>query len=345
VSPAPRRFLLLLPGAALAGLAALPPRGETAPAPKSPPAPAHKSYVETIPGSKVKFEMVAVRAGVFFQGSPEKEPGRARDEGPQHRVRVGAYWIGKTEVTWDEFDLYRSGKLHKQEKAAAARARLDDADAVTRPSGPYIDAYRGFGTSGYPVVGVSHHFAMEYCRWLSLLTGRAYRLPTEAEWEHACRAGSGAAYSWGDDPARLKEHGWYEDNSGDATHPAGKKKPNRWGLHDMHGNVAEWCLDRHDERVYQRRALLPLSLRPVSLPAAERYPHVARGGSWCDAARACRSAARRASHRSWNRSDPGKPQSVWWLADADFVGFRVARAVEEQPELRGLRSRVTSKSE
>jgi formylglycine-generating enzyme required for sulfatase activity len=302
----------------------------------------HKSYTETIPRSKVHFEMVAVPGGVYWRGSPNDEKQRKEDEGPAHAVRIRPFWMGQCEVTWDEFDLYsKDGPVgeHENEKALAK-----DADAITRPTPPYIDETHGYGREGYPVIGISHHAAMEYCRWLSKKTGKAYRLPTEAEWEWACRAGTRTAYSFGDDPKDLKDHAWFVENSGESTHPVGKKKPNPWGLYDMHGNVGEWCLDHYEADLYGSFPTGRLTLAPVKLPTEKRFPHVVRGGSWDDSAARCRSAARRASDKSWNRSDPARPQSLWWLADNDFVGFRIVRAVEEQENLTGIRSKVNKES-
>jgi formylglycine-generating enzyme required for sulfatase activity len=303
----------------------------------------HKNYTETIPGSKVSFDMVAIPAGTFLMGSPDRERGRGNDEGPQHPVRVRAFWMGKTEVTWDEFDLYRK-VLPKEQRKPPATPAEQAADAVTRPTAPYADEYCGFGRAGYPVVSISHHSAMEYCRWLSARTGKLYRLPTEAEWEYACRAGSRSAFFWGDNPSDIDQYAWFADNAKEETHPVGKKRPNRWGLYDLAGNVAEWCLDHYDAAYYRTLPRDRLSLAPVKLPTASRHPYVARGGSWADSPATCRSAARRGSDKSWNRRDPDIRPSIWWLSDGDFVGFRVVRAVEEQENLRGIQSRVTRKS-
>src|SRR5206468_1764854 len=112
-----------------------------------------------------------------------------------------------------------------------------------------------------------------------------------------------------------------------------------------YGNVAEWCLDHYQKDYYDTFPVGRLSLAPVKLPTAKRYPYVVRGGSWDDPAARCRSAARQGSDRRWNRKDPDRPQSIWWLTDGDFVGFRVVRAVEEQESLKELRSKVTKVSE
>jgi formylglycine-generating enzyme required for sulfatase activity len=290
----------------------------------------------------VRFEMVAIPGGTFVMGSRPGETARRRDEGPRHSVTLRPFWIGKMEVTWDEYDLYCRGG--PRGNLANETALAEDADAITRPSTPYVDETGGFGRSGYPAIGMTHHAAMEYCRWLSRVTGKVYRLPTETEWEYACRAGTRTAYSFGDDTADLGEYAWFEKNSHDSTHPVGRKKPNAWGLHDMHGNVAEWCLDHYQADLYLARPFDRPSVVPVILPTARRYPHVVRGGSWVDSAATCRSAARRASDESWNRRDPCQPRSIWWLSEGDFIGFRVVRAVQEQPELKGTRSKVTRKS-
>jgi formylglycine-generating enzyme required for sulfatase activity len=304
----------------------------------------HESYTETIPSSRVRFDMVAVPGGVFRMGSPADERGRGADEGPRHRVAVRPFWMGRCEVTWDEYDLFRDMMRKRPLMREKATPDEETFDALTGPSETYPDEYRGFGGSGYPVVGVSHHGALVYCRWLSLMAGKVYRLPTEAEWEFACRAGTETAYPFGNSAADLDEHAWYEKTSEDRTHPVGRKKPNAWGLYDMHGNVAEWCLDHYQKDFYADFSLDRITVAPVKLPTARRYPHVTRGGSWADRPERCRSAARRASDPSWNRIDPDKPKGIWWLWDADFVGFRVVRAVEEQPELKGLRPKVTRSS-
>ena len=159
-----------------------------------------------------------------------------------------------------------------------------DPDAITRPTPPYADETFGHGREGHPVLCITHHAAMQYCRWLSIKTGKAYRLPTEAEWEYAARAGTKTAYFFGDDPAKLGDYAWYDGNSEDIAHKVGKKKPNPWGLHDMYGNVAEWCLDHYKTDAYATFSLDKPTLQPVMMPTEYRFSHVARGGSWADEA-------------------------------------------------------------
>jgi formylglycine-generating enzyme required for sulfatase activity len=165
--------------------------------------------------------------------------------------------------------------------------------------------------------------AKMYCKWLSAKTGRYYRLPTEAEWEYACRAGATTAYSFGDDPKDLDDYAWHDGNSDDKYHKVGRKKPNPWGLYDMHGNVAEWCLDQYVADGYKdgKDKLSVCPLAPSTMP----YPHVVRGGSWLDGAEVLRSAARRGSNKDWKMQDPQYPQSIWYHTDAEFLGFRVVR--------------------
>jgi formylglycine-generating enzyme required for sulfatase activity len=252
--------------------------------------------------------------------------------------------MGKYEVTWDEYDQFAfSMDLKKKKREGVDPAKQPEtekaSDAVTRPTPPYADETFGFGRKGQPVICITHHSAMEYCRWLSAKTGKVYRLPTEAEWEYACRAGTKTAYSFGDDPAKLGDYGWYVENA-EKPQPVGKKKPNPWGLFDMHGNVSEWCLDHYVVDTYSTFAKSGVAKRPVVLPTAKEYPYVARGGNWDQDADGSRSAARLKSDLEWSVQDPQRPQSIWWHTDATFVGFRLVRPVEEQDNLKGLKSLV-----
>jgi formylglycine-generating enzyme required for sulfatase activity len=306
--------------------------------------PQMKPYVETVPGTEVRFEMAPIPGGSFVMGSPASEQGRAADEGPQHEVSIRPFWMGVTEVTWDEYDLFAFSLDLKKDRPAAGERPSVGVDAVTRPTPPYADESFGYGKGRQPVISITHHAAMEYCRWLSAKTGKTYRLPTEAEWEYACRAGSKSAYSFGGDAKGLADHAWYAANSDGQPHAVGQKRPNRWGLFDMHGNVAEWCVDQYGKDFYASFRRAGAALSPVLLPDERRYPHVVRGGSWDDDAPLLRSAARRASRREWSRRDPQRPQSIWWHTDAITVGFRVVRPLEEQEGLKGLRSKITRQS-
>src|SRR5262249_23059341 len=146
-----------------------------------------------------------------------------------------------------------------------------------------------------------------------------------------------------DDPKKAGDFAWYDENA-ENTNLVGKKKPNPWGLYDMHGNVSEWCLDHYDKDFYAKFKDAKLTLWPVNPPTDKRFSHVARGGSWAEKAGRLRRPARRGSDKTWIQRDPQRPQSIWWLTDADFVGFRIVRPVEEQENLKGLKSKVTRES-
>ena len=292
-------------------------------------------YTETIPGTKVTFAMVAVPGGTFMLGSPASEPGRDADEGPQVEVTIKPFWIGRTEVTWDEYDQFAFvGNTGARTGDGGAAA---DSDAVSKPSRAYGDEAKGYGKGKMPALAMTQHAAMEYCRWLSQVTGKAYRLPTEAEWEYAARAGdTGAA------PATLDDQAWHMGNSNEAPHLVASKTPNAFGLYDMLGNVAEWTFDMYADARYAEWA--PKATQPVALPTDKRYPHATRGGSFIEPAARLRYANRQSSHEDWSQRDPQVPQSIYWHTDADHVVFRVARAVDEQQNLRGFKSAVIKDS-
>lgn len=285
--PRARRALLaLMIPCALASLAgASEPIRRAAPAREGVAAPkSRQSYTETIPGTLVKFDMVALPGGTFQMADPTKG-------GAARLVTVKPFWIGKTELTWDVYDVYALG-LDKPAKQSPKGA-----DAVSRPSRPYGAPDRSFGHQGYAAISISYHAAQQFCRWLSAKTGKKYRLPTEAEWEYACRAGGPAQKLSGE---ALEKVAWFWDNSDDKTHPVGQKAPNAWGLHDMLGNAAEWC------------------------QGLDGVP-VVRGGSFQDRAERVHCGARARQTPDWQATDPQNPKSKWWLTDGAFVGFRIVR--------------------
>ncbi len=203
-------------------------------------------------------EMVALPGGTFLMGSPDDEDGRYDNEGPQHEVTISPFAIGRYPVTFDEYGAFCG---------ATGRAQPPD---------------EGWGRARRPVINVDWHDALAFCHWLSGVTGSSYRLPTEAEWEYACRAGTvGATYAQNglghDDIA------WWARNSGGRTQTVGGKQPNGWGLHDTLGNVWEWCAD--GLRTYDQT--------PMVDPVGRQGPRRAvRGGSWYDSARGVRAARR-----------------------------------------------------
>jgi len=292
-----------------------------------------KPYKQRISGTDVWIEMVPVRGGEFLMGSPSGEKGRKADEGPQYKVKVQPFWMGKYEVTWNQYDIWSFNLDIQRRKLKKLKPTARDkiADAVTRPTKPYTDMTFEMGHDGYPAICMTQLAAKMYCQWLSAKTGHHYRLPTEAEWEFACRAGTRTAYSFGDDPKKLGEYAWFKGNSKISDFPDGKyhkvgqKKPNPWGLYDMHGNVAEWVLDQYDPKFYAAAAKKTWpAFGPVNVPT-KLYPRVVRGGSWNDGPAGLRSAARLGSDKSWKEQDPQLPQSIWYHTDALHVGFRVIR--------------------
>jgi formylglycine-generating enzyme required for sulfatase activity len=187
-------------------------------------------------------------------GSPSSESGRDSDEGPVHTVELDGFWLGKTEVTQAQYQAIMG----------------------TNPS--------KFKGPSNPVEQVSWEEASEFCRKLSQRAGKTYNLPTEAQWEYACRAGTTTRYSFGDSDNALGDYAWYDSNSGKQTHPVSQKRPNAWGLYDMHGNVWEWCLDWKDSYPSGRVS------NPTG-PSSASF-RVFRGGSWYSSSRYCRSAFR-----------------------------------------------------
>jgi formylglycine-generating enzyme required for sulfatase activity len=272
-------------------------------------------YDQSIPGSTVHFNMVPVQAGSFMMGSAAAEAGRKPSEGPAKKISLDAFWMGAKEVTYDEFLLFFNDEN---------TPRDSEVDAVTRPTPQYIDLSWGMGKQGgFPVNSMSQYTAMMYCRWLYKKTGIFYRLPTEAEWEYACRAGSTSTYYFGDDVKQLKEYAWFADNSNKKYQKTGQKKPNAWGLYDMLGNVSEWTLDEFREDYFTTQG----DNNPMVAPTVT-YPRAVRGGGYLDKPDALRCASRLPSDASWNKRDPQMPKSKWWLTDAMAVGFRVVRPLK-----------------
>ena len=251
-------------------------------------------------------------------GSPEGEKGRNPNEGPQHPFSISPFWMGAFEVTHDEFDVF-----FKDDSVS----RNSSTDAITRPSSQYVDLSWGMGRDGgFPVNSMQQKTALMYCYWLYKKTGLFYRLPAEAEWEYACRAGAGTAYFFGNDPSELDKYAWYADNSGGKYHKVGERAPNPWGLYDMLGNLGEWVLDQYDENYFTR--MKDQDRDPQATPVS-RHPRTLRGGAYTDEAPDLRCARRVSWLPEWNRRDPQIPKSRWWLTDAAFAGFRVVRPLQQ----------------
>jgi formylglycine-generating enzyme required for sulfatase activity len=272
-----------------------------------------KAYKVTIPNTTFSYGMAPVPAGEFLMGSAG--PGAAKDEQPQHQVRLDAFWMQTHEVTWDSYLMFMFADQAKE------RDRPDPlVDAQSRPTGPHLEMSFGRGNSGFPAISMTQYAANKYAQWLSAKTGEYYRLPTEAEWEYACRAGTATGIGAG----QLGDYAWYAKNSPvpdftDGTyHKIGTKKPNAWGLYDMLGNVMEWTLDQY----------APYTAAPAVNPwvkATAPYPHAVRGGSWNDDEDRVRCTVRVASNADWKKQDPQLPKSIWYMTDAQWLGFRLVR--------------------
>ncbi|WP_146519711.1 formylglycine-generating enzyme family protein [Stieleria varia] len=287
-----------------------------------------KPYTELLEHTEVEMDMLPIAGGQFLMGSPESEEDRGDDESPQHKVTVAPFWMSKCEITWDAYDAWgEEMDQRRRELLSLPKTPRDIAvDGVSKPTEPYTDMSFGMGREGYPAICMTQHAARTFCKWLSAKTGRYYRLPTEPEWEYACRAGTTTAYSFGDDPDQLDEYAWYAGNTDFNYQPVGQKKPNPWGLHDMHGNAAEWVLDQ-----YTPYETIKSTDNPLQIPT-KLYPRVVRGGGWEHDADQLRSAARMPSSPEWKDQDPQVPRSIWYHTDALSVGFRVVRPLTEPSE-------------
>ena len=295
-----------------------------------------KKYTETVmtkDDQKISFEMVLIPCGSFLMGSPANEVGRKNDEGPQHDVRLDAFYLCTKETTFELFQAYYQETVSakkdfftmQQEKKNTEQAVKADVDAITGPTPVYGDLMMGYENK-HPAIGMTWHNAMTFCKWLSKKTGRKYRLPTEAEWEYACRAGTTNIFSFGNTTKQIEDFAWYKANSDGETSEVAKKKPNAWGLYDMSGNVYEWVHDFYSPTAYKEAAQKTPAINPQG-PNTGKV-HVARGGDYSSPIEDLRCASRAFEEQWWRSGDPQLPKSKWWLPKMDFIGFRVARTVE-----------------
>jgi formylglycine-generating enzyme required for sulfatase activity len=225
--------------------------------------------------------------------------------------------MSATEVTRDVFDVFLKDETTSQNS---------DVDAITRPSPQYVDLTWGMGKEGgYPANSMSQYAALMFCKWLYKQTGIFYRLPTEAEWEYASRAGATTPYYFGTDPNLLTKYAWFQKNSTNKYQKVAQKLPNAWGLYDMLGNLMEWTTDHY---LPGRYASIELS-NPMVAPTQGVYPKVLRGGSYLSDANTCRNGKRIKSDPIWNRRDPQIPKSKWWLTEATDVGIRLVRPLQQ----------------
>jgi len=236
-----------------------------------------KTASEEIAGTPAKFDLVQLPAGKI-----------TLKDGKEYDIKP--IWIGTTEITWDVYDVYWQRLDLKPEEVQKG------VDAENRPSKPYAPPDRGFGHNGYPAGSNCYAEAQKFVKWLSKKTGHKYRLPTEAEWTYACRAGGDGKV----DKGELKSVAWYSANGDDKTHEVGKMKPNAWGLYDTLGNVAEW------------------SVRADGVG-------VACGGSFQDDAEDVNCDSHAEYTSAWQRDDPQDPKGKSWLSNGAHIGIRVVR--------------------
>jgi formylglycine-generating enzyme len=299
-----------------------------------------KNYTETIPNSAVSFNMRAIPGGTFKIGSPASEPFRKDDEGPSAEVQLDKFFMAEIEVSWDEylaFYVQTAAEGRSTDTEGLRTKNTSETDAISGATPPYGQPDQGWGRGKRPAISFSYHAAETYCKWLSKVTGKTYRLPTEAEWEYACRAGSSGPYFFAGDPKKFEKTGLkaklskndttvinsyviYRANSPTKTQPPEKVKPNPFGLKNMLGNVAEFCSDWYQTDTYSKYQGLVKNPKGPS----EGTEHVIRGGSFMNTAGALRSAARDYTKtEAWLKTDPQMPKSIWWYSDCFNVGFRV----------------------
>lgn len=301
-------------------------------------------YTEYIPNTSVSFNMIAIKGGTFLMGSPESEPLRNADEGPVREVTLSPFFMGEAEVSWDEFwtfygNTMSEGRVDIHQIMASNAANVD---AISGPTPPFGIPEQGWGGGSRPAITMTHYAAEVYCQWLSRVTGKKYRLPTEAEWEYAYRAGTESPYFFEGNPKRYSTGGLrnrilgvdttvinsyvvYAQNSGSRTQEPTFVRPNPWGLKNMGGNVMEYCFDWYAPDAYSQTSL------NVSNPTgpSSGSERVVRGGYFGSEAGQVRSAARAHTlSEEWWRTDPQQPKSIWWYSDFKGIGFRVVCEID-----------------
>jgi formylglycine-generating enzyme required for sulfatase activity/nitrate/TMAO reductase-like tetraheme cytochrome c subunit len=307
-----------------------------------------KTYTEQIPNSAVSFRMIAVPGGKFKMGSPADEPFRKEDEGPLKEVEISPFFMAEIEVSWDEYLAFYAqtsaeGKSSDTEEMKSKAS--SETDAISGATPPYGQPDQGWGLGQRPAISFTFHAAETYCKWLSQVTGKTYRLPTEAEWEYACRAGTSTPYFFPGDPEKFEKSGLkarfskndtsvintfiiYKGNSPGKTQTPDKVRANPFGLKNMAGNVAEFCSDWYQPDAY---SLYPDEAIKDPKGPESGIEHVIRGGSFQDMASRVRSAARNYTRTDdWLKTDPQIPKSIWWFSDCFNVGFRVVCEFDEK---------------
>lgn len=302
-------------------------------------------FTETIPNTTISFNMKAIPGGTFTIGSPEDEQMRRSDEGPRKSVKMSPFYMAEVEVTWDEYLAFYSATAKEGRTTDTEGIRtMGDVDGISGPTPPYGQPDQNWGLGSRPAITMSYHAAETYCRWLSQVTGKTYRLPTEAEWEYAARGGTDSPYFFSGNPKDFAEKGFfgklfgkssdsinyyviYEKNSMEKTQEPDAVLPNPFGLKNMLGNVAEYCSDWYAPDAYEK--LQDGATDPKGPASGEE--HVIRGGYFKSPAGDVRCASRDYTRSvEWLKTDPQMPKSIWWLSDCDYIGFRVVCEFDEK---------------
>ncbi|MCD6347098.1 MAG: SUMF1/EgtB/PvdO family nonheme iron enzyme [Bacteroidales bacterium] len=296
-----------------------------------------ENFTETIPESPVSFNMIAIPGGSFTIGSPTSELYRDDDEGPTKEITISKFFMSEIEVSWDEYMAFyaQTAGEGRSTDTEGVRKNSSNLDAIVGATPPYGQPDHGWGMGKHPVISISFHAAETYCRWLSKVTGKTYRLPTEAEWEYAARGGTKGPYFFDVNPKKVMKKGLfsskgdtttintyvvYRENSSLKTQEPDFVQSNPFALKNMLGNVAEFCQDWYSDDAYNN--LPDGALNPTGpLSGSE---HVIRGGSYKSTADELRCANRDSTRTAtWLRTDPQIPKSIWWFSDCFYVGFRV----------------------
>ena len=299
-----------------------------------------ENYTEQIPGSMVSFEMIAIPGGIFRMGSPEKEPFRKEDESPVRNITLSPFFMSEVEVTWDMYWAFYAETMSEGRttpEAVYENNSRPDVDAISGPTPPFGFPDQGWGKGDRPAITMTHYAAVTFCQWLSQVTGKKYRLPTEAEWEYAARGGTETPYFFEGNPKKFSNEGFwrkfksadtepisayviYINDSKNRTQEPSLVKPNPFGLKNMLGNVMEYCADKYDSKAYSKTGADVSN--PLNTEGTEGW--VVRGGSYASDASEVRSASRDYSrHEDWLKTDPQQPKSIWWYSDIRGIGFRL----------------------
>ncbi|PQO26985.1 formylglycine-generating enzyme family protein [Blastopirellula marina] len=298
-------------------------------------------YEIAVPNSTVKLRMIPIPGGTVKLGSPESEAGHTAAEAPEVTVTIDPFWMAETETTWGQYYPFMAMyDIFKKFDREGIRGVTDTnrVHAVTIPTPLHEPGftYKYGENPQLPAVTMTNYAARQYTKWLRGVTGQQIRLPSEAEWEYAAAGGATTAYHFGNEPEKLAEYGWFVDNSEERPHFVKEKKPNSFGLYDMHGNVWEWVLDQYDEEGYQRLAGKTVSSEQSVNWPTEVESMMLKGGGWDDKAIDCRLASKmESSEEDWKGEDPNNPLSPWWYTDliSTGVGFRIVRPLKEDISL------------